>query len=548
MNDTERAIVSAGVQAAKASLSLQMQAIGTAQGPPQPTDGFSTENPTSPSINPLSQIPLPEGPTEGANKDNWITVQSRNSKGNRARKADAAEINTPSSPPNLFQKTESIIAPILPTEVKGYSPVAIISATENGKVVDLSSVSPVLFAKLLAGALSAGAIEKVETQRVETMGTAKVTAANRDYLAELLIIQKLGEWDIEVTAVERKRCYGVITNIHTAITEKEISQDILSPIPILKAERLKRKGEIATSCVKITFDGPKLPEKVKFGFLIHPVREFVPEPVQCYNCRRWGHIAKACKGQQCCARCGQEHETQNCLKKDRSEFSCINCGGNHSAAYGGCKNRKEAQQINKAAVEHNIPRKSAAAVIQSGRTFASVTSSSAPQRLEVENTRATSTQQSLPQIRPLEIHPSQRERELEQKLDLVLNLLVEVMDLLSSKDKNPTITRIMEAVKPLLKEPRITSSKRRNKKARREKESTDGGGPSSKEKETANEADVEDIDITGSDGTGTTPVPEAVKKQRKENWRQFQNLQTNDGNPNGNSSTSTTASQRATSV
>lgn len=52
----------------------------------------------------------------------------------------------------------------------------------------------------------------------------------------------------------------------------------------------EKKVKVPSSCVKIVFECAKLPDKVILGFVVYSVREFIPEPVQCYKCQRYGHI------------------------------------------------------------------------------------------------------------------------------------------------------------------------------------------------------------------------------------------------------------------
>ena len=37
--------------------------------------------------------------------------------------------------------------------------------------------------------------------------------------------------------------------------------------------------------------------------------------IRCYNCQKFNHIAKHCRGQQCCHNCGQQHQKTQTSKK-----------------------------------------------------------------------------------------------------------------------------------------------------------------------------------------------------------------------------------------
>lgn len=60
--------------------------------------------------------------------------------------------------------------------------------------------------------------------------------------------------------------------------------------------------------------------------------------MRCYNCQEFGHIAKVCKGERKCARCGGGHEYGKC--GERVLPKCCHCGGGHSIAFWGCIAKK----------------------------------------------------------------------------------------------------------------------------------------------------------------------------------------------------------------
>ena len=97
--------------------------------------------------------------------------------------------------------------------------------------------------------------------------------------------------------------------------------------------------------VVLDFEEEVLPKKVTLGFLSYTIREYIPKPMRCYNCQRFRHTAKTCKGRRRCARCGEDHEYGQC---GREQPKFCNYGGNHSVFYGGCevvKRKREIQQV-----------------------------------------------------------------------------------------------------------------------------------------------------------------------------------------------------------
>lgn len=117
--------------------------------------------------------------------------------------------------------------------------------------------------------------------------------------------------------------------------------------------------------VLIESEGNFVPNKVFLGFMSYPVRVYVPKPLRCFKCQRYGHTAKVCKEQRRCARCGGDHEYGKC--GDGVQPRCCNCGGAHSVAYGGCEFMKRENEIQKVRVERKLSYAEAARVTSEKR-------------------------------------------------------------------------------------------------------------------------------------------------------------------------------------
>ncbi|GFT38615.1 hypothetical protein TNCV_4949161 [Trichonephila clavipes] len=49
-----------------------------------------------------------------------------------------------------------------------------------------------------------------------------------------------------------------------------------------------------------------------------PVRSYIPNPLRCFQCQRYGHSKNVCRGQPTCPRCGESgHESVDCTKKEQ---------------------------------------------------------------------------------------------------------------------------------------------------------------------------------------------------------------------------------------
>lgn len=83
---------------------------------------------------------------------------------------------------------------------------------------------------------------------------------------------------------------------------------------------------------------------IRIGLSKIYLEEFIRPPVQCRQCKRFGHIEKFCKFKYKCAKCGEEHQEDSC-QVGQDNQKCVNCNGNHSTYYRGCSEYREAKNL-----------------------------------------------------------------------------------------------------------------------------------------------------------------------------------------------------------
>lgn len=143
---------------------------------------------------------------------------------------------------------------------------------------------------------------------------------------------------------------------HTAVAlrvpHQVPAETLIQLIPQIKTSvRLEkwdsfRKEPIMTKSCKITWEGPTLPHTLDVGLLgTFELRPFVPEPLRCYKCQRYRHIARNCMADPRCGICAGAHPTRSCLERrtkgETVPLKCANCGKGHCAASLACPVRKE---------------------------------------------------------------------------------------------------------------------------------------------------------------------------------------------------------------
>lgn len=119
----------------------------------------------------------------------------------------------------------------------------------------------------------------------------------------------------------------------------------LKPYAVVDVYRItiKRQDQtITTGTVILTFATPKVPEKVKAAYLSLEVRPYVPNPLRCYHCQKYGHGKNACKSQMACFRCSETGHDGTTCKKD---LKCINCKGAHMASSKDCPIWNKEKQV-----------------------------------------------------------------------------------------------------------------------------------------------------------------------------------------------------------
>ena len=95
-----------------------------------------------------------------------------------------------------------------------------------------------------------------------------------------------------------------------------------------------RKNEevIPANTLFLTFSSPDLPKKIKVGYLRMKVEIFVPNPLGCFNCNRFGHKSARCKTTAKGVRCAKEKHDGEC----DGPPNCSNCSGPHAASAKDC--------------------------------------------------------------------------------------------------------------------------------------------------------------------------------------------------------------------
>lgn len=186
---------------------------------------------------------------------------------------------------------------------------------------------------------------------------------------------------------------GVIySNDLRDIPENEIQSELESQnVTLVKKIMKKINGNLCETGLHIlTFASTTLPNHIMIGYEKTNARQYIPTPLRCNNCFRFGHTFKVCKNEKTCFNCGSQHhvneeENESCT----NSIGCINCSVNklpsnsHSSIDKKCPIYLKQQEIIAIKTTHKVDNKTAYEMYSQNhqlglQTFANVTKMSTP--------------------------------------------------------------------------------------------------------------------------------------------------------------------------
>lgn len=166
------------------------------------------------------------------------------------------------------------------------------------------------------------------------------------------------------------KAIGIVKNVPADLSNQEIIEYLESDTPVETIERLNYWDKNANcakpgTSLKITFRASKIPDKIKLYYTIKKVEYFIPKPLVCNNCLRFGHIAKACRSRDTkCINCSEPthaasdincngtctHCQKTCITK------CNNCAenGNHRTNSITCPEMKLQTKIKEVMIKQKV--------------------------------------------------------------------------------------------------------------------------------------------------------------------------------------------------
>ncbi|GFY31998.1 uncharacterized protein TNCV_2621351 [Trichonephila clavipes] len=210
-------------------------------------------------------------------------------------------------------------------------------------------------------------------------GDLFLEASSAKQATALINLQKLAHLDVTVAPhANLNFSRGVISPADFLHVSTEEIKENMKAQKVCDVRRItiRRDGQVLnTKHLILTFNTPDLPQTVKMAYIRCPVRPYIPNPLRCFQCQRFGHSKTVCRGQPTCSRCAEVgHDSADCKAKER----CVNCKGDHSSFSRSCPTWLLEKEITAVKIKDKISYPEARRVVSSrtpvsGKSYASAT-------------------------------------------------------------------------------------------------------------------------------------------------------------------------------
>lgn len=227
----------------------------------------------------------------------------------------------------------------------------VVRFVEEGGVM---KINPVKLSKMLQELIG-----NILFAKVLNDGNLLIGCADENQLNKVKKIKNIGSCKVgnivKVGEQKTKRgCRGVITGVPLSVKLEELKSNLDGRGKAIISVKRMTRGSDRVECetVLVEFEGEVLPDRAYLGFMCYFVRAYIPRPLRCFKCQKFGHIANGCKERRRCARCGGDHGYGECGVGVQPK--CCSCGGAHSVAYGGCEVMKHEVEVQQVKVKNKI--------------------------------------------------------------------------------------------------------------------------------------------------------------------------------------------------
>ncbi|KAK4880824.1 hypothetical protein RN001_008970 [Aquatica leii] len=249
---------------------------------------------------------------------------------------------------------------------------------------DFANTSPFLISKTLYGLI--GNVKEVKKVKGELL----IETVSSKQSKQLIKCERFGGCEIEVVP------HGTLNMSKGVIYYRDLLNCSINEIK----ENLKSQGGVDVRRIKTRRDGElidtanhilsfnvtKLPRVIQAAFYPLQVRPYIPNPLRCFNCQKFGHSSVNCKHDKRCV-CGKlTHEGSWC----EEPIVCPNCQGQHKATAKTCAVFRQEMKIQEVKIVHRLSyfdaKKKVDTMVTPSTSFAQV--ATAPARIPIQAVKA----------------------------------------------------------------------------------------------------------------------------------------------------------------
>ena len=187
-------------------------------------------------------------------------------------------------------------------------------------------------------------------------GSVLIEVAKRSHADNLLKASEIARCPISVYPHKSLNISkGVVRCRDLASTpEAEILSE-MADIGVISVHKIKiRKNNelINSGTVILTFNNPRLPPYIEVFYQRYRVDPYIPSPLRCFKCQKFGHRRDFCKSSTAvCSVCSEAgHDDRECANTPK----CVNCAGDHGSASKLCPQWLKEKEIQTIRVIDNI--------------------------------------------------------------------------------------------------------------------------------------------------------------------------------------------------
>lgn len=117
---------------------------------------------------------------------------------------------------------------------------------------------------------------------------------------------------------------------------------------VRKIKKWKDGNLINTPLHILSYNCPEIPKYVKVGYLQIETTLYIPSPLRCTTCQKYGHGKKRCadvQGVATCGKCAEKITTENLHNNCNKAEKCANCSESHASYSRDCNVYKQEAEI-----------------------------------------------------------------------------------------------------------------------------------------------------------------------------------------------------------